>query len=159
MCDDPRFIVDATLAGLAKWLRLLGYDTTVYPAEAGRPMLRIADSEKRIVLSRRGDMMERQFSGTLYLVQGKDSRAQLSEVLRKFSLTINQDKMFTICLLCNEKLISVTKEDVRDLVPPFVFENYSDYTKCQGCRRIYWPGTHQRNSRQFLEKIHHIDDK
>jgi uncharacterized protein len=152
MSDNPRFIADATLARLAKWLRILGYDTTLYPAEAGRPMLRIADSEKRIVLTRRGDMLERQFSGILYLVESKDSNAQLNEVLKKFSLTIDQDKMFTICLLCNEKLISVTKEEVHDQVPPFVFENYSAYTKCPSCGRIYWPGTHQRNSRQSLEK-------
>jgi uncharacterized protein len=153
MPENHRFIADATLARLAKWLRLLGYDTTLYHAEAGRPMLRIADSEKRIVLTRRGDMLERQFSGTLYLVEGKDSKVQLSEVLRKFSLAINQDKMFTICLRCNEKLIAVPKEEVHDQVPPFVFENYSAYPKCPSCGRIYWPGTHQRYSLNYLEKI------
>lgn len=63
MYGDVKFIVDASLAGLAKWLRLLGYDTVIYPKQAGRPMMSRAQSEARILLTRRRDMMERQFSG------------------------------------------------------------------------------------------------
>jgi hypothetical protein len=152
MSDNPRFIADATLAKLAKWLRLLGYDTIVYPGKAGRPMLRVADVEKRIVLTRRHDMQERQFSGLLYLVAGKDIAVQLSEVLGRFSLSINQREMFSICLKCNEKLIGVAREEVRDLVPPYVLENCNTYTKCPSCQSIYWAGTHQRNVLQSLKK-------
>ena len=68
MNAEPKFITDASLAGLAKWLRLLGYDTIVYTSEAGRPMMRQAQSEGRILLTRRRDMRERQFAGDLFLV-------------------------------------------------------------------------------------------
>jgi len=57
--EKLRFLTDASLARLAKWLRLLGYDTAVFPKEAGRAMLRRADAEARIVLTRRRDMIER----------------------------------------------------------------------------------------------------
>jgi len=30
MNTEPKFIADASLAGLARWLRLLGFDTVVY---------------------------------------------------------------------------------------------------------------------------------
>jgi uncharacterized protein len=60
--------------------------------------------------------------------------------------------MFSICLKCNEKLTTVAKEEVRDLVPPYVFANCSEYNKCPNCQKIHWSGTHQRNSMQFLEK-------
>jgi uncharacterized protein len=152
MSYNPRFIADATLARLAKWLRLLGYDTAIYSGKAGRPMLRVADNEKRIVLTRRHDMQERQFSGILYLVAGKDIDAQLREVLERFSLSINQHKMFTICLKCNEKLIPMNREEVRDLVPPYVFANCNIYTRCPSCQSIYWAGTHQRNALYSLER-------
>ena len=66
--EDFKFITDASLAALAKWLRILGYNTAVFPKEAGRALLRQADAEGRIVLTRRGDMIERQFSGTLFLI-------------------------------------------------------------------------------------------
>jgi uncharacterized protein with PIN domain len=50
---EVRFITDASLAGLAKWLRVLGYDTTVFHQTAGRSMMRCADKENRILLTRR----------------------------------------------------------------------------------------------------------
>jgi uncharacterized protein len=153
MSERPKYLTDNSLSKLAKWLRLLGYDAAVFPREAGREMLRRADAEKRIVLSRRQDLLERQFSGILYLVKGNDVGSQLREVIAEFSLVIEKKKMFRICLLCNEKLISTAKEEVRDLVPSFVLANCHEYNRCHRCLRLYWAGTHQRNSLQFLEKL------
>jgi Uncharacterized conserved protein len=152
MVDDFKFVTDAALGKLAKWLRLLGYDTIVFSKQAGREMLRLADAERRIVLTRRKDMPERQFSGRLYLVEGIEVAHQLKEVIRKYSLKINKQEMFNRCLNCNEKLISVTREEVRNLVPPFVFENSSVYNRCLNCCKIYWTGTHQRNALQYLKQ-------
>ncbi|MEN6421905.1 MAG: Mut7-C RNAse domain-containing protein, partial [Smithella sp.] len=84
--EKLRFLTDASLARLAKWLRLLGYDTAVFPKEAGRAMLRRADAEARIVLTRRRDMIERQFSGTLFLITDIIVGKQLNAVIEKFSL-------------------------------------------------------------------------
>jgi len=61
-----RFITDASLAGLARWLRITGYDTTVFDQEAGRNLLRMAEKESRIVLTRRRDMMDRQFPAPFF---------------------------------------------------------------------------------------------
>ena len=153
MSESPKYLTDNTLAKLAKWLRLLGYDTAVFPRKAGREMLRRADAEKRIVLSRRQDLLERQFSGKLYLVKGNDVDSQLREVIADFSLSIEKKKMFQICLRCNEKLTPKAKEVIRDLVPIYVFENFDEYNGCPRCLRLYWAGTHLRNSLQFLEKL------
>ncbi|MBN1470989.1 MAG: hypothetical protein JW925_04345 [Syntrophaceae bacterium] len=99
--EDITFITDASLAGLAKWLRLLGYDTAVFPKEAGRAMMRQADSEGRIVLTRRRDMTERQFSGTLFLITDVIVSVQLKAVIENFSLKIDRARMFGICMECN----------------------------------------------------------
>ena len=159
MSENPKYLTDASLAKLAKWLRLLGYDTIVFPRAAGREMLNLACAEKRIVLTRRRDILERQFSGELYLVLGIDINIQLAEVIAKFSLTIDQRKIFRICLKCNERLFPVKKEEVYDLVPSYVFANCSEYNKCPSCLRIYWTGTHQRNALQFLKKISILTEK
>jgi uncharacterized protein len=153
MSENPKYLTDGTLAKLAKWLRLLGFDTIIYPREAGRKMLNLAYSEKRIVLTRRLDMLERQYSGQLHFVAAIDIGSQIKDVITKFTLTIEKKEMFSICLKCNDRLFPVAKEDVYDLVPLYVFANCSEYNKCPSCLRIYWTGTHQRNALQFLEKL------
>lgn len=150
--ENVRFITDASLGRLAKWLRLLGYDTVVFPKEAGRGLLRQAEAEGRIVLTRRQDMKERQFSGALFLITDVMTGKQLNSVIEKFSLLIDRKKMFGICLECNEKLYPVEREKVRDLVPPYVFENCAEYNQCPRCLKIFWMGTHQRNALRFMEK-------
>ena len=150
--EDEKFLTDASLARLAKWLRLLGYDTVVFPREAGREMLRLADKEGRIVLTRRQDMTERQFAGTLFLITDVVVGNQLKSVIEKYSLKIDRQKMFGICMECNEKLNPVSREEVRDLVPPYVFENCDQYNRCPRCNKIYWMGTHPRNALRFMER-------
>lgn len=147
-----RFITDASLAGLARWLRITGYDTTVFDQEAGRNLLRMAEKEGRVVLTRRRDMMDRQFSGTLFLITDIEVGRQLKSVVEKFSLRIEKQKMFGICLECNAKLHPVDREAIRDVVPSYVFENCLKYTQCPHCGKIYWMGTHPRNALRFMEQ-------
>lgn len=115
-------------------------------------MLRQADAEDRIVLTRRRDMAERQFSGILFIITDVMVSKQLNAVIENCSLKIDRNKMFGICMECNQKLNSVAKEEVRDLVPPYVFENCDQYNRCPGCQKIYWMGTHPRNALRFMER-------
>ena len=137
-----RFITDHSLAGVARWLRLCGFDTVVFQGKAGRAMMRQAQAQERILLTRRRDMQARQVSGRLLLMQAADPRSQLKYILESLSLQISRDKMLSICLVCNHPLEEVPRPEVRDLVPPFVFENHEKYTRCPRCERIYWEGSH-----------------
>ncbi|MEN6623333.1 MAG: Mut7-C RNAse domain-containing protein [Smithella sp.] len=153
MTQSQKYLTDGSLGKLAKWLRLMGFDTIVYPRTINREILNFAYSEKRIVLTRRVDMVKRRFSGQIYLIEGKETEDQLKEIVRKISLKIEKDKIFSICLKCNERLSPVPKEEVFDLVPSYVFANCDNFNRCPNCKRIYWKGTHERNALQFLEKL------
>ena len=147
-----RFIADASLAGLARWLRVCGYDTVVFQGEAGRAMMRQALAGRRILLTRRRDMLERQFPGRIVLMPVADAGRQLKYVVEKLSLEVRREKMLSLCLLCNELLEPLAREEVCDLVPPHVFENHEKFNRCRLCGRIYWEGSHIDRVFNFLEK-------
>lgn len=151
----PKFITDASLAGLAKWLRLLGFNTVIYPGEAGREMMRQAQREGRVLLTRRRDMRERQFIGEIFLVPHVSTGRQLSFVINRYALNIHSKDLYSLCLICNQKLHAIRREDAFDRVPPFVLANCDHYNTCDRCGRIYWPGTHVTNALGFLRE-HHI---
>ena len=52
MSSDPHFIADAMLGRLARWLRLLGFDTLYYPDIGDRDLLRLSLQEGRVILTR-----------------------------------------------------------------------------------------------------------
>ena len=52
METSPRFVVDINVGRLAKWLRVMGYDT-IFPKENGDNVLvRIALRENRVLVTR-----------------------------------------------------------------------------------------------------------
>jgi uncharacterized protein with PIN domain len=60
-CVRVKFITDSNLGKLAKWLRILGYNTVLYTRNANREFLRKAEKEERIVLTRKKDMQQDDF--------------------------------------------------------------------------------------------------
>ena len=60
---------------------------------------------------------------------------------------------FTLCLECNQPLEARSKEQVKELVPLYVFQTQSQYMTCPACRRIYWRGTHWRAMTEKLEQF------
>ncbi len=146
-----KFITDANLGKLAKWLRILGYDTVFYTGYADRNFLRKAESEGRVVLTRRKDMERRQFSGQLVMVQMDQVQEQLREVMDKLHLIPDFDRLFNICLRCNEVLIKVNREEISGLVSDHVFASHTEFHMCPRCKGIFWPGTHMDNARSYLK--------
>ncbi|MEB3764758.1 MAG: Mut7-C RNAse domain-containing protein, partial [Desulfurococcales archaeon] len=49
---QPRFIVDTMLGEVARWLRILGYDTLYSKTYTDRQIVNIAEKTGRIILTR-----------------------------------------------------------------------------------------------------------
>jgi uncharacterized protein with PIN domain len=88
-----KFITDTNLGKLAKWLRILGYDTISYRGEADLNFLRKADREGRVALTRKKDMAARQFSGKLVTVGSDHVQEQLREVMEKLSISADVSRL------------------------------------------------------------------
>ncbi len=85
---DIRFIADRNLGKLAKWLRILGYDTLYERGDADSDFLRKAAADGRVALTRKRDLACRPHPVRLVVVKADRIQDQLAEVLK--ALTIMQ---------------------------------------------------------------------
>jgi uncharacterized protein with PIN domain len=86
------------------------------------------------------------------LITSDEPEQQIRQVIGSLNLDC-QSKPFTICLECNQPLVERSKEDVEDLVPPYVFKTQSQYMQCPTCHRIYWRGTHWQAMTKKLKEF------
>jgi len=142
---ETKFVADNNVGKLARWLRLIGYDTLLFKQKDDRQMIKIALSENRVILTKDAQFMKRRLvtSGKLKTIHIKqdDPKLQVQEVVKTLNLNYHL-KPFSLCLECNRTLIVRDKEEVKNQVPVRVFETQTQYTECPACHRIYWPGTH-----------------
>ena len=150
-----KFLADSSLGRLSTWLRILGYDTVYWRGEADRAFLRKAEKEGRAVLTRRKDVLARQHPGLVLFVENDRVGDQIVEVLGKLGLRPEPDKLFSVCVRCNESLMKSTPEEVRPLVPDYVLRTQSDFRSCPKCRGVYWPGTHRERALAVLQRVLH----
>jgi uncharacterized protein with PIN domain len=153
---EIKFTADSNVGKLAKWLRIMGYDAQFFKNIEDDRLLEIALKEERVVLTRDTQIMNRRVvsNGQLrtILLQSDDPEEQLQQVVKELDLKESPGQ-FTRCLECNQSLISRTKEEVKDQVPPYVFRTQSQYMQCPTCHRIYWRGTHWQKMHKKLEKL------
>jgi len=140
-----KFIADNNVGKLARWLRLIGYDTLLFRQKDDSQMIKTALSEGRIILTKDTQFMKRRLvtNGKLkaILVKQDDPKLQIQEVVKPLNLDYHFAP-FSLCLECNRALLPQSKEEVQNLVPPRVFETQTQYMECPACHRIYWQGTH-----------------
>ena len=148
----PKFIADAMLGRLAKWLRLLGIDTVYDPRLRDTELIRLAATEGRILLTRDTRLLRRRGIPPSLFVIHDHFRDQLRQVAHAFGLDLRLAR-FNRCSRCNELLVGRSKEHVRDRVPPYVFETQDHFFQCPACGRIYWAATHLERIRSEIDRL------
>ncbi len=147
--SDPFFLADAHLGGLARFLRMLGFDTLHENDYHDADIRRIAQAERRIVLSRDRELLKCREIERGCFVRALKAEAQLREVAERYGLAA-QARPFTLCLRCNLPLEAIAIQEAAPRVPPKVLERQRQFTRCAGCGRIYWPGSHYERMRAAL---------
>lgn len=147
-----KFVTDVNLGTLARWLRILGYDTRFDRGDVNRDFLRRAQQEDRIVLTRKRDMANRQFRGRLVVVEQDHVRRQLKEVIEKLDLRVDMDAFYRRCALCNALLAEVLREEVEGRVPDYVYHQSGPFRRCPECGKVYWCGAHRAMAIDFLRQ-------
>ncbi|MBI1942545.1 MAG: twitching motility protein PilT [Betaproteobacteria bacterium] len=149
---SPNFLADAHLGGLARFLRMLGYDTLHENALGDAEIRRLAWQERRIVLTRDRELLKcREILRGAY-VHALKPEAQLREVAARYGLAA-QARPFTLCLSCNVALEPASEAQVRAYALPVVLERYRVFHRCPACERVFWEGSHFARMREALHQL------
>src|SRR3990172_3609037 len=143
---------DAHLGGLARFLRMLGFDTLHDHAYRDADIVRLAIEERRIVLSRDCELLKCRDIACGCYVHALKAESQLREVARRFALAAKA-RPFTLCLRCNVPLEPTEKRRIVHLLPETVAATQESFFHCRACDRIYWPGSHYARMRAALERM------
>lgn len=149
---EAGFVADAHLGGLARFLRMLGYDTVHHNGVADAEIRRFAQEDRRLVLSRDRELLKCRDIAQGCYVHAKKPEEQLRELAGRFALA-SRARPFTLCLACNLPLDPIAKADIAHRLPASVAERQSSFMRCPGCDRIYWPGSHYRRMRAALGRL------
>ncbi len=161
--EGMRFIADAMLGKLVKWLRLLGYDTlsaNELPVDDD-DLLNIAFEEDRILLTRDKELAEKAKKAgvKVYIVPDGDIEEQLAFLVKSAGIQLKYEPSTTICPRCNGPLVEVPKSEVKGKVPVTVYETRDRFWVCTQCGQIYWEGTHWKKMREVIAKVQALLDK
>jgi uncharacterized protein with PIN domain len=154
--DSPsgpmKFAADSMLGKLAKWLRILGYDTLYAQGWQDDEFLQLAD-EGRLLLSRNSRLRKRVPDEKLVFIEENDPAEQLQALIRTLHLSVDPGRFFTRCTLCNSRLQRVAGREVVGKVPDHVWSEQGSFSKCESCAKVYWPGSHMARSRKEIARL------
>jgi len=146
------FVVDCMLGKLAKWLKILGFDTLFFPKAEDDDLLDIARREGRTLLSRDTAMLQRAKGVPHLFIESEVWEDQIRQVLARFDL-YDKIEPYSRCLECNVRLKPISREAAAKLVAPFVLESAPSFSVCPRCGRVYWPGSHYDDMADRLAEL------
>ena len=135
------FACDAMLGRLARWLRLAGFDVSYSPELPDFALAGRARAEQRWLLTCDRHLAALAGPRSL-LLRARATGEQIAELRARLPVTVRSSLFLTRCSCCNAPLEAVSRETVRDRVPPYVAVHSDRFMACRSCGRVYWPGTH-----------------
>lgn len=139
-----QLLCERMLGRLARWLRLLGHDAPILE----RPPARVPPGA--VLLTRRVSLANR--PGVIFVTHDR-VEDQLAQVASELGLAVDPARLFSRCLDCNLPVTPMTREEAAGLVPDYVLATAESFTRCPGCGRVFWPGSHGQRALAKLEEM------
>ena len=150
--EPPRFLADRMVGTLAKWLRILGYDTVYMPEVSPASVKREARRQGRILLTRRTCFLNQRDMPPFVFIRADRFREQLKQVCTDLQLRVSSS-LLRRCSVCNQELETIDRERVQSRVPAYVWQTQATFFHCRECRRVYWNATHRE---RVIEELKHM---
>jgi len=144
------FLADSMLGRLARWLRLLGYDTAYENDADDLQLARRARAEGRVLLTRDRALAARRGLRTL-LVNSELLEEQIAQIRETFGPP--PEPALSRCSVCNAVLEPITPQEAALRVPPYILRTQKQFRACPDCGRVYWEGTHLEEMRRQVDGL------
>lgn len=149
---DPKFILDIHLGRLAKYMRMLGFDTLYRFNFSEEEIISVSLNEKRAILTRSSGLLKHKKITHGYRLRNTNPKKQLKEVIERFQLS-GLIKELTRCLVCNSVIEKMDKSQVEDRLPDKVKEWHNKFYFCEKCNKVYWKGSHYLKMKEFINDL------
>lgn len=146
------FVLDTHLGRLARYLRLLGFDSLYGQFAEDKDLARNSHEQQRILLTRDRGLLKRSEVVYGYYVRSTKVREQLNEIVDRFHLKA-QVAPFSRCLECNTSLQSVAKDRILEQLQARTRQHFDEFLRCPSCNRIYWAGSHHKRMSEIVTSI------
>ncbi len=152
--DEARFVCDASLTGLARWIRAAGYVARSPPHRSGKSLVDEADRRGEILVTSDRRLMERRV-----IREGRPSAIRIStqlpvlEQLAHLMASLGLSRQPARCMTCGGRLARVEKAEVAPRIPPRTARWKDEYFVCDECGHLYWEGTHWHRIERSLEEL------
>ncbi len=147
-----RFLADAMLGRLARWLRVIGADALQLPVDTpDRAIVQRAIDDDRILLTRDRHLLRELRPPRAIEITSDAPLEQLAQVIAVLDLQ-PPSELLTRCLMCNVPLDLVAGDEARALLPPSARDSAGTVRRCGTCRRVYWRGSHVRRMEAALAR-------
>jgi len=144
-----RFATDATLGKLGRHLRAAGFDTLCQHENRNNDIFNALESD-RIVVTRTKALLTRLKHYPVIFIMDNDPFQQVVQVFQELNIRQSDVNPFSRCLSCNLEIETVDKQILGGKVPAYIWQHHQTFRVCNGCKRIYWAGSHHcRLLKQF----------
>ena len=147
-----RFVVDANLGKLARYIRMLGMDALYDNQFEDAEIIRISRDENRIILTRDLGILKQNAVSRGYFLRSPDPGTQLKEVVCRFDLYADISP-FSRCMECNGALEAIEKEKIIDSLDKETASIFHEFFLCSKCTKIYWKGSHYERMVEMIEAL------
>ena len=146
------FAVDKSLGSLAKWLRILGFDT-VYEADVSAADFYHQLDEGRTLITRTKKIRKAYPGSNNVFIESNSLQEQLKQTVEHLGIGRPDICPFSRCIHCNLPIDRIAREGVSGLVPDHIWETHETFNRCRRCDRIYWPGSHTERIADRIKEL------
>ncbi len=153
--NTQEFLLDGMLGKLARWLRILGFDTLYAPDLDDASLVKLARREERILVTKDRNLYRQALLNNVpsYLIRAVKLSDMLASMEAELRIRLSPEQVEPRCSVCNVRVVHIDWDEAQRRVPKGVSETYREFWRCSRCQRIYWKGTHWRNMNRLLDSV------